>query len=214
MNWTRLEPALQACPVVPVLTIPSAEHAEPLARALEAGGITVSETTLRTPAGIEAVQTFRSVCNDMVVGVGSILDEKALTASIDAGADFVVTPGFDMQLLEALVQAPVPALPGVSTPSEAMMARRAGLRKVKLFPAEVVGGAEMLKGLAGPIPDMSFMPTGGVTLANMAEYLALPNVYAVGGTWIAKAEHLEAGDWDGITARAREAVDMARAARG
>lgn len=213
MDWQNIATALTACPVVPVLAIPDIAQAAPLACALAEGGITVSEITLRTEAGLPSIAAFKAAAPGMVVGAGTILDASDLERAVDAGADFIVSPGFDAQLLAALAACRVPALPGVATPGEAMAARNAGIRRVKLFPAEIVGGAAMIKGIGGPIQDMGFMPTGGVTPDNMGDYLALPNVYAVGGTWIAKPEHLVAGDWDAIAARARQACDMAAAAR-
>lgn len=213
MDWTRILDALDTCPIVPVLSIPEAEQAEPLARALVAGGITVSEITLRTPAGLGAIESFKSACPDMVVGAGTILNSQDLVTAIAAGADFIVSPGFDAPLLSQLATCPVPVMPGVATPGEAIAARNAGILRVKLFPAGVVGGAPMIKALGAPIQDMGFMPTGGVTLDNLADYLSLPNVYAVGGTWIAKPEHLAAGDWDGIATRAADALKAAKAIR-
>lgn len=213
MDWNRILAALAACPVVPVLEIEEAAHARPLARALGDGGITVSEITLRTSAGLGAIGSFKAECPDMVVGAGTILDTKGLSAALEAGADFIVSPGFDPQLLAALAACRVPVMPGVSTAGEAMTARNAGITRVKLFPASLSGGAPMIKALGGPLRDMGFMPTGGVTLETLGEYLSLSNVYAVGGTWIAKPEHLAAGDWSGITQRAREATQAARALR-
>jgi 2-dehydro-3-deoxyphosphogluconate aldolase/(4S)-4-hydroxy-2-oxoglutarate aldolase len=213
MDWNRILTALDACPIVPVLSIPEAEHAEPLARALADGGITVSEITLRTPAGLGAIGTFKKACPDMVVGAGTILSAADLDTAVEAGAEFIVSPGFDSALLERLAACTVPVLPGVATAGEAMAARAAGIMRVKLFPASLAGGAPMIKALGAPIQDMGFMPTGGVTLDNLADYLSLPNVYAVGGTWIAKPEHLVAGDWAGIAERASQALAAAKAIR-
>ncbi|MEM6665632.1 MAG: bifunctional 4-hydroxy-2-oxoglutarate aldolase/2-dehydro-3-deoxy-phosphogluconate aldolase [Pseudomonadota bacterium] len=209
MDFNKLDAGLAKCPVVPVLAIPELSQAEPLAKALAAGGITVSEITLRTEAGLPAIQAFKSAAPEMVVGAGTILDADDLRAAVEAGSDFIVSPGFDAGLLDALSKCPVPPLPGVATAGEALAARNAGISRVKLFPAELVGGAPMIKALGGPIQDLSFMPTGGVTLDNMPSYLSLPNVYAVGGTWIAKPEHLNAGHWAGITERARAACAAA-----
>lgn len=209
MDFSKLDAGLAKCPVVPVLAIPELVQAEPLAKALAAGGITVSEITLRTSAGLPSIQVFKDAAPGMVVGAGTILDASDLDAAVKAGSDFIVSPGFDAGLLNALAKCPVPPLPGVATAGEAIAARNAGISRVKLFPASLVGGAPMIKALGGPIQDLSFMPTGGVTMENMGKYLSLPNVYAVGGTWIAKPEHLNTGDWDGITARARAACEAA-----
>jgi len=209
---TLLERA-RACPVVPVLSVETVGQAAPLAEALARGGITVAEMTLRTPAGLAAIAAMKAAVPDLVVGAGTVLSAKDVNDCMEGGADFLVSPGTSPELLSAMAAAPVPALPGVATPSEAMAARALGLTHLKLFPAAVVGGLDMLKGMAGPLADLSFMPTGGVKPDNMADYLALPSVYGVGGTWIAKPEHVAAGDWSGIEARAREAASIAKAAR-
>ena len=213
MDWTRLNAALKECPLVPVLNVPKIEDAAPLANALAAGGITVCEVTLRTEAGLKAIETFKSAEPDLITGGGSVLDAAALQRVREAGADFIVSPGLDDDLLAAFSGCPVPVFPGVATASEAMVAYKAGLRHVKLYPASVINGAELIKALVAPLPELSFMPTGGITLANISNFLALPSVFAVGGTWIAKPHLIEAGDWASITARAREAKNATRALR-
>ncbi len=213
MEWSRLESALRACPLVPVLNVPSAGQASRLASALVAGGITVCEVTLRTEAGLAAIEAFRTAEPDLITGGGSVLDTGALQTVLDAGANFIVSPGLDDELVAAFAKCPVPVLPGVATASEAMVAHKAGFRHVKLFPASAIGGAELIKALAAPFPEMAFMPSGGVTLANISSFLTLPNVFCVGGTWIARPDLIERGDWDAITARAREARIAARSLR-
>lgn len=213
MDWTRLDEALALCPVVPVLSVPELTHAEPLARALAAGGITVSEITLRTAAGLPAISAFKQAAPDMVVGAGTLLSPSDLISAMDAGADFAVTPGFDPALLAALSAAAIPSIPGVATAGEAITARSAGLKRVKLFPAESVGGAAIIKALGGPLADMQFMPTGGVKQASLAEYLELANVFAVGGTWVAPASTVDAQDWETVTNTARETLATATAVR-
>lgn len=213
MTLERLMELTRVCPVVPVLSVDTVEQAAPLAHALAEGGITVSEMTLRTPAGLNAITAMKSATPEMAVGAGTVLTLADVTACEDAGADFLVSPGTSPELLDAMAKASVPALPGIATPSEAMAARAKGLTHLKLFPAAVVGGVNMIKGIAGPIPDLNFMPTGGVNTENMKDYLAQPTIYAVGGTWIAKPEHVRAGDWSGITERAREACTIAREVR-
>lgn len=210
----RVLRALKACPVVPVLTVETLAQAAPLARALSAGGITVIEMTLRTPAGLPAITAMKNAVPGLVVGAGTVLNETDVAAARAAGADFLVSPGADGGLLRAMSASGLPCMPGVASPSEALSAAAHGLRHLKLFPAEVVGGLAMLKSLQAPLPHLSFMPTGGVTLETLANYLALPNVHAVGGTWIAKADHVAAADWSGIEARAREAAAIARSVRG
>lgn len=213
MDWKRLEAAFRECPLVPVLNVPKVEDAAPLAKALAAGGITVCEVTLRTEAGLEAIAEFKSAEPDLITGAGSVLDTASVNRVLKAGAEFIVSPGLDDELVEAFANCPVPTLPGVATASEAMVAHKAGLDHVKLFPASVIGGADLVRALAAPLPEMTFMPTGGVTLANISSFLTQPNVQAVGGTWIAKQKLLEAGDWASITSRAREARNAARSFR-
>ena len=181
------------------------EDAAPLALALAEGGVCVAEMTLRTPAGLAAVAEMKRAVPGMVVGAGTVLNAEDVRRAMDGGADFLVSPGATRELLEAMAGAGTVAMPGVGTPSEAMTARAMGMKHLKLFPANAVGGVDMLNGLYGPLPDLSFMPTGGVTQANMGSYLSLPNVIAVGGTWIARPQHIAVGDWSGITARALSA---------
>jgi len=209
MDWTRILKALRACPIVPVLSVDRVEHAQPLANALAAGGITVSEITLRTEAGLPSIAAFKAARPDMIVGAGTVLDINDLRRARDGGSDFIVTPGFDAELLASLADCPIPVIPGIATASEAIAARNAGLNRVKLFPAEIVGGAAAIRAFSGPLPDMGFMPTGGVTPDNLTEYLRQETVFAVGGTWIAKGDHASSGDWQAITARAREALEAA-----
>lgn len=213
MDWNRLEAALSECPLVPILNVPRIEDAGPLASALAAGGITVCEVTLRTDVGLSAIEAFKSAEPSMITGGGSVLDSAAMQDVLEAGADFIDSPGLDEDLLSAINRCPVPVLPGVATASEAMVAYKAGIKHVKLFPASVVGGAEFIRALAAPLPDMAFMPTGGVTLSNISSFLTQPNVFSVGGTWITKPELLEKGDFASITLRAREARKAARSLR-
>lgn len=212
-DMTSILAALKSCPVVPVLTVELLSQAVPLARALGAGGITVIEMTLRTHAGLPAIAAMKAAVPDLVVGAGTVLTPGDVDAAIAAGADFLVSPGADSRLLAAMASSGRVCMPGVATPSEALAAAAHGFRHLKLFPAEVVGGLAMLKSLAAPLPSLSFMPTGGVTVQSLPSYLALGNVHAVGGTWIAKAEQVAAGDWSGIETRAREAVQIAKSAR-
>lgn len=210
MEWPRLEAAFRECPLVPVLNVSRIEDAAPLAHALVAGGITVCEVTLRTEAGLPAISAFKEAEPDLITGGGSVLDAGMLKEVTNAGADFVDSPGLDQDLLQAFVHCPVPVLPGVATASEAMVAYKAGYRHVKLFPASAINGAELVRALAAPFPDLKFMPSGGVNFSNLSTYLTLPNVNAVGGTWITKPELMKAGDWGSIEGRAREAANVAR----
>jgi 2-dehydro-3-deoxyphosphogluconate aldolase/(4S)-4-hydroxy-2-oxoglutarate aldolase len=201
-------------PVIPVLTIERAQDAVPLAQALLAGGLTVAEVTLRTTAALEAVRRIVAEVPDVVVAVGTVAKPVDITHAVDAGADFLVSPGTPAELAQALVDAPVPAMPGCATASEAMRLAALGFSVLKFFPAEASGGLRWLKALAEPLPDIRFCPTGGINGDNAAGYLALSNVLAVGGSWVAPPEAIAAGDFAGITARARLAAALARTNAG
>ncbi len=196
---------LRLGPVMPVLVIDDLSHAVPLARALVAGGIRVLEVTLRTPVALDAVRAMCAAVPDAVVGVGTIASPQDLADSKAAGAVFGVSPGLTASLLEAARQTGLPLLPGTMTPSDVMTARAAGLTACKLFPAAVAGGIGMLKALYGPFADMTFCPTGGIDAASAPQYLALPNVACVGGSWLAPKALVQAGDWSAITALAKAA---------
>lgn len=202
--------AIEKAPIVPVLTVHDADHAEPLAEALLKGGLTSVEITLRTPAALEVIRRMGSMGNDLIVGAGTIISEGDVDAALKAGSDFLVTPGMSPLLLEALSSHGGIILPGIASASEAMTRFDEGFGIMKFFPAEAAGGAPFLKSLAGPLPHMDFMPTGGITPQNAADYLALPNVIAVGGSWIATKSEMAAGDWDTIAAKAAEAVKIGR----
>jgi 2-dehydro-3-deoxyphosphogluconate aldolase/(4S)-4-hydroxy-2-oxoglutarate aldolase len=206
---SNLNPALMAkCAgvrVIPVLTISDVSQAVPLARALVAGGLTVLEITLRTPAALVAVQRIADEVPQAVVGAGTILSADQGREAIAAGATFLVSPGSSPRLLDAADTLAVPLLPGVATASEAMAALERGYRFVKFFPAEVAGGIAALKALAAPLAALRFCPTGGVGADNLEAYLALPNVVCVGGSWVAPAHLVKAGDWAGIAALAQSA---------
>lgn len=196
-----LEEILTLAPVVPVLIVEDVEHAEPLARALVAGGLPALEVTLRTPAAIEVIRRMNAV-EGAVVGAGTVTTASARQAVADAGARFAVSPG----LIEGeTAEGPVPLLPGIATATELMAGLAAGFTFFKLFPANVVGGPGALKAFASPFPQARFCPTGGVDATTAPDYLALPNVVCVGGSWVAPAEAMRAGDWDRITALARAA---------
>jgi 2-dehydro-3-deoxyphosphogluconate aldolase/(4S)-4-hydroxy-2-oxoglutarate aldolase len=192
-------------PVVPVLVIEDAADAGPLAKALVAGGLRALEVTLRTPAALEAMREMAAAAPEAVVGAGTLLTPADIEAAIGAGARFGVSPGATPRLLDAAAEAGLPMLPGVATPSEAMTAAERGLEHLKFFPAEQNGGAAVLAAWAGPLPQLSFCPTGGLTPENAGRYLALPNVVCVGGSWVAPKAMVAAGDWAGIEALARAA---------
>jgi len=191
--------------VIPVLTIARVEDAVPLARALVAGGLAALEITLRTEAAPQAARAIVSDVPGAIVGLGTVLNARDLAVAEDIGARFALSPGATPALLDAAAAGALPFAPGVGTASEAMAAMERGFRTLKLFPAAQAGGIGMAQALGGPFPDLRFCPTGGVSAANAAEWLAEPNVIAVGGSWIAPAADIRAGAWDTIAQRARAA---------
>ena len=201
---------LRQAPVIPVLTVSAIAHAVPLARALVRGGLPVLEITLRTPCALDAIAAMRDAVPDAVVGVGTLTRPSDLADAERAGAPFGVSPGYSAELAAAARDVGYPLLPGVMTPSELMAARLAGFTALKLFPAQQAGGAGMVKALGAPFPDVTFCPTGGVTRATAPDYLALPNVACVGGSWVAPADRIAAGDWSAIEALARDAAALRR----
>jgi 2-dehydro-3-deoxyphosphogluconate aldolase/(4S)-4-hydroxy-2-oxoglutarate aldolase len=194
-------------PVVPVVVLDDAAQAVPLARALAAGGVRVMEVTLRTPAGVAAIQRVAAEVPEVVVGAGSVRTPQELDAVCRVGASFVVLPGAPPRLLDAALDSGVPVVPGASTVTEMMALAERGIELMKFFPAEACGGARFLSSVAGPLPDLRFCPTGGVTAASAPSYLALPSVVCVGGSWLSPPNLLAAGDWAKIT-------DLAAAAAG
>ena len=203
---------LRTAGVVPVLTISRAEQAVPLARALKAGGLDVLEVTLRTDCALEAIQRMQEADTGCLVGAGTVLNEGDVDAAYKAGADFLVSPGVSPALVPALAEFDGPAIPGVATASEAIARLDEGFSIQKFFPAGPAGGPAFLKALAGPLPGIRFMPTGGVTLSNAQDYLALPNILAVGGSWMASSAMLAEQDWAAITGKAEAAHALARPA--
>ncbi|MBB5390716.1 MULTISPECIES: bifunctional 4-hydroxy-2-oxoglutarate aldolase/2-dehydro-3-deoxy-phosphogluconate aldolase [unclassified Herbaspirillum] len=207
---TTLE-IMRASPVIPVIAIDKFEHAIPLARALVAGGIRVLEITLRTEHGLPAIRAIAESVPEAIVGVGTLTAPEEFAASRDAGAVFGVSPGLTPALIEAAKRSGLPLLPGVMTPSEVMAAREAGFRQLKLFPAVPAGGIGMLNGIAGPLGDVAFCPTGGITQETAPQFLACKNVVCVGGSWLTPKAAIEAGDWDKITELAKAASALKKA---
>jgi 2-dehydro-3-deoxyphosphogluconate aldolase / (4S)-4-hydroxy-2-oxoglutarate aldolase len=197
-------------PVIPILTVGDVEHAVPLARALVAGGLRVLEITLRTSVAIGCIEAIRRAVPDAIVGVGTLTKAVDFAAADRAGAQFGVTPGFTPELAAAARGARFPLLPGVMTPTEVIAARLAGFNILKLFPAHQVGGIGMLRALGAPFPDVLFCPTGGITRDTAPEYLALPNVVSVGGSWLAPQAIVDAKDWQRIEALAVDAAALKR----
>ena len=192
-------------PVIPVIVIQRIEDAVPLAEALLAGGVRVLEVTLRTPVALAAIEAIARAVPEAIVGAGTLRSAADARVARSAGASFAVSPGFTPALAEACAAEQLPLLPGVSTASEVMQANDAGFHFLKLFPAVAVGGLALLKSLAGPFPDVSFCPTGGITPENARQFLVLPNVRVCGGSWLTPQDAVDARDWARITALAREA---------
>jgi 2-dehydro-3-deoxyphosphogluconate aldolase/(4S)-4-hydroxy-2-oxoglutarate aldolase len=198
---------LSRVPVVPVVVVDDLAHAVPLARALVAGGLPVIELTLRTPVALDAIRAIASEVPEILVGAGTILAPGQAKEALDAGAQFLVSPGSTPTLLGAMAETGLPFLPGTATVSEVLAVLEAGYTEMKFFPAEASGGAAFLKSIASPVPAARFCPTGGITAVTAASYLALPNVGCVGGSWLTPANALAAGDWGRVT-------DLAGAASG
>ncbi|WP_181259920.1 bifunctional 4-hydroxy-2-oxoglutarate aldolase/2-dehydro-3-deoxy-phosphogluconate aldolase [Pseudoduganella sp. UC29_71] len=190
--------------VIPVIAIDDPEHAVPLAKALVAGGIRVLEVTLRTKHGLGAIKAMSAV-EGAIVGVGTLTQPEEFAAARDAGAVFGVSPGLTPALIAAAKSSGLPLLPGVMTPSEVMAAREQGFQQLKLFPAVPAGGVGMLNALAGPLGDITFCPTGGISIDTAPQFLKLKNVACVGGSWLTPKDLMQAGDWAGITALAKAA---------
>ena len=204
----KLLSTLKLQPVVPVLIVEDAKTAVPLARALVAGGLKAIEITLRTDAALEAVRLVAQEVEGAVVGAGTILNAAHYAAAVDAGSQFIVSPGTTQELLDVARKSDIPLLPGAATASEVMALREEGYKVLKFFPAEQAGGAAYLKALSSPLAGTLFCPTGGISLKNAMDYLSLPNVVCVGGSWVAPKELVSAGDWAGITKLASEASPL------
>lgn len=201
----------QLAPVIPVIVVDQIEHAAPLAKALVAGGLPVLEVTLRTPVALDAIRRMTDVPG-AIVGAGTLLNAGHADAVKEAGGRFAVSPGSTKGLITRCGEIDLPLLPGAATATEAMQLLEQGFEMMKFFPAEAAGGVPSLSSFASPLPQISFCPTGGVSLNNAPDYLALSNVVCVGGSWVAPKSMVASGDWDGITALATEAVKKLSAA--
>jgi 2-dehydro-3-deoxyphosphogluconate aldolase/(4S)-4-hydroxy-2-oxoglutarate aldolase len=206
-NPNSIAQIVDIAPVIPVLVLEDPESALLVGEALIEGGLPVLEVTLRTPAALECIRVL-SRLQGAVVGAGTVLSPDQLSASIDAGASFAVSPGITPRLLEAAMRVRIPYLPGIATASEAMALAELGLRHFKFFPAEAIGGTKHLASLASPLPELRFCPTGGITQENAKNWLALPNVCCVGGSWVAPVDAVRARDARRITALARQAASL------
>ncbi|MFJ9107813.1 bifunctional 4-hydroxy-2-oxoglutarate aldolase/2-dehydro-3-deoxy-phosphogluconate aldolase [Streptomyces sp. NPDC102283] len=199
---------LDLAPVVPVVVLHDAADAVPLARALVAGGLPAIEVTLRTPAALESIRAIAAEVPGAVVGAGTVISPEHVRDTVDAGARFLVSPGWTDALLEAMKASGVPFLPGVSTTSEVVALLERGVREMKFFPAEAAGGTAYLKALSAPLPQARFCPTGGISLASAPSYLALPNVGCVGGSWMVPGDAVAAKDWGRVARLAAEAAAL------
>ncbi|WP_274585372.1 bifunctional 4-hydroxy-2-oxoglutarate aldolase/2-dehydro-3-deoxy-phosphogluconate aldolase [Neisseria leonii] len=199
---------LSAGAVVPVIAVDDIHSAVDMAHALVAGGIPTLEITLRTRHGIEAIKLIKREVKGAIVGAGTVTDAAALQAVADAGAEFAISPGLNAVFAQAAAQSPIPVIPGIATAGELMLASEYGMDTLKLFPAEAVGGRALLQALYGPFPHVKFCPTGGITPETAPDYLKLPNVLCVGGSWLTPKHLLAARDWDGITRLAKQAAAL------
>ncbi len=198
------------CPVIPVIVIEEPEQAVPLATALVRGGLSVLEVTLRTKHGLQAIKEIKQALPEAVVGAGTVVSAQNVSEARAAGACFLVSPGCTPTLLAAAQSEDIALLPGVNTPSEAMLLQERGLRYLKFFPAAAAGGVSMLKSILGPLPDLRFCPTGGISIDNAPDYLGLPNVLCVGGTWMLDKQAIGNKNWTEIERLARVASSLSR----
>lgn len=199
---------LDLAPVIPVVVIDDVETAVPMARALVSGGLPVIEVTLRTAPALEAIARIAAEVPEARIGAGTIRTTDDIAAALNAGAKFLVSPGTTLTLVEGMDASGLPYLPGAATASEAMALAERGIKELKFFPAEAAGGVAYLKSLQGPLPDVRFCPTGGIRLTTAPDYLALPNVGCVGGSWLTPADALASGDWGRIEKLASEAASL------
>ncbi len=209
-----LNSRLAKAPIVPLVQADDPEVAIATTRALAEGGLTVIEVVLRTPAALECMHAICELDDDLIVGAGTVLSPSQATTVLEQGAKFIVSPGLDESIVGIAQDNNVHVFPGVMTPSEAMRARNLGVNVLKFFPASIAGGIPALKALGSVFKDVKFMPTGGVSAANLGDFLALPSVLACGGSWLTPAAAIAAGDYAAVTNLAREAVEIASSARG
>ena len=210
----KLTETLATTPVVPLVQAEDPTTAIAVSRALARGGLKIAEVVFRTDAALECLRAVAADVPEMIAGAGTVLNARQAEDAIEAGARFIVSPGLDAETVRLCQQRSIPVYPGIMTPSELMSAYNMGLDVVKFFPASLAGGIPMLKALSSVFRTMRFMPTGGVSIANLAEFLALPSVLACGGSWLTPSSAVQSGDFDTITRLAEEAVALARQVRG
>lgn len=194
-------------PLLPIIQANNVEQGVNIAKAMFAAGLTVVEVVLRTPESLQALTAIKRALPELIVGAGTVTDEDILKQAIEAGADFIVTPAISNKLLGYLVDCGVPVLPGVSNTADILLAREFGFTEMKLFPASLSGGAPFLKAVSSIFQDVTFCPTGGITQANKQDYLSLPNVFAVGGTWVCQPEWINTENWQAITNSCLSAIN-------
>lgn len=209
MNAEDLEATLRRLAIVPVIEIEYADDAIPLGRTLVEAGLPVAEVTFRTDAAAEAIARMVENVPGLLVGAGTVLSEEDVDAAADAGAHFIVSPGLNASVVRRAQERSVPIIPGVASPTEIEAARSLGLRLLKLFPAEAIGGIRLVRALSAPYPDVSFMPTGGITPETVAAWLGQPSVIACGGSWIATRDAVAGRRWDEIRTTAAQAAELA-----
>ncbi len=209
----RAEHLLTAAGILPVVTVHTLDQARAVSAALLEGGLPAIELTLRTPVAMDALSMLKRELPDVVVGAGTVLSVEQMRQAIDVGADFLVTPGTPAHMAEALAKAPLPVVPGAASPTELLALLARGFRVCKLFPATAVGGLAMIKGVAGPIPELKLCPTGGITEDTAADYLKQKNVLCIGGSWMVQDAWIRNGQWDQVRQSAAAAAAILRAVR-
>ena len=203
-----------ACGVVPVVVLEDAAQAVPTAKALLKGGINAMEITFRTAAARDSIAKVAKEVPEMIVGAGTVINVEQLHAAVEAGAQFIVSPGSDADIIQEAMKLGVAVTPGVVTPSEIMLGLRLGVKVFKFFPAESFGGLKTIKALCGPFPQIRIIPTGGISQANVADYFKNPKIVAVGGSWMCTKDMITSGDFDAITEKSRAATDLFKEIRG
>ena len=212
-DMKAMEQVLEKYGIVPVVVINDVKDAVPLADALYAGGLSCAEVTFRTVAAEESIKLMSNKYPDMIVGAGTVLTTEQVDRAVDAGAKFIVSPGFDPEIVDYCIEKKIPIFPGCITPSEVAQAVKRGLKVVKFFPAEQAGGVAMIKSMGAPYGMVKFMPTGGISAKNLLEYLSCSNIICCGGSWMVKVDLIAEGKFDEITALTREAVELVKSIR-
>ncbi len=209
-----IEERFYECAVIPVVVLDDPEDAAPLAKALTAGGLSCAEVTFRTDAAAESIRRIRAACPDMLVGAGTVLTAGQVEQAVDAGAEFIVSPGFDPEIVDLCLEKNIPVFPGCMTPSEVAQGVKRGLKVIKFFPAKQAGGLDMIRALSAPYPMARFMPTGGIGPDNLKSYLSCDKVLCCGGSWMVKKELIEKGAFEKIRQLCAEAAALAASIRG